>query len=143
VGRLFAWVPGIVRTAIGTALVGMLVGYLLASSVSYVITERGWFANSGEPPEARAYMLAFLQRESEHIAALRPQQDVVSKALSEQMTQTSTGQVKALSLTYLGGSNQGPISVQVYAVEARATDGSQGLITYALTLVGGKVVLVR
>jgi hypothetical protein len=143
VGRLFGWVPVIVRTAVGTVLVGMLVGYMLAASVSYVITERGWFANSGEPPEARAYMLAFLQRESDNLAALRPQQDVVSKALSEQMTQTSAGQVKALSLTYLGGQSSGPISVQVYAVEARAGDGTQGLITYALTLVGGKVVLVR
>jgi hypothetical protein len=132
-----------VRTAVGTVLVGMLVGYMLASTVSYVITERGWFANSGEPPEARAYMLAYLQRESESLAALRPQQDVVSKALTEQMSQSNTGEVKALSLTYLGGQSQGPISVQVYAVEARARDGSQGLITYALTLVGGKVVLVR
>jgi hypothetical protein len=121
----------------------MLVGYMLAASVSYVITEHGWFANSGEPPEARAFMLAYLQRESENLAALRPQQDVVSKALAEQVSQSNAGQVKALSLTYLGGQSQGPISVQVYAVEARASDGSQGLTTYALTLVGGKVVLVR
>jgi len=143
VGRLTRWIPPIIATAVGTILVGMLVGYMLAATVSYVITERGWFANSGEPPEARAFMLAYLQREAENIAALRPQQDVVSKALAEQMTQSTAAQAKALSLTYLGGQSQGPLSVQVYAVEARANDGSQGLITYALTLVGGKVVLVR
>ena len=124
-------------------LVGMTVGFLLASAVSFVVTDRGWFASAGEPPEARNFMLAYLQREAENVAALRPQQDVVSKALSEQASQSTASQVKTLSLTYLGGATQGAISVQVYAVEQKAKDGSQGLGTFALTMVGGKVLLVR
>jgi hypothetical protein len=121
----------------------MMVGYLVASAVSFVVTDRGWFTAGGESPEARNFMLAYLQREAENVAALRPQQDVVSKALSELASQSSASQVKTLSLTYLGGASSGPISVQVYAVEQRASNGSQGLGTFALTLVGGKVLLVR
>jgi hypothetical protein len=143
VGRLTRWIPPVVGTAIGTVLVGMFVGYLLASAASFVVTDRGWFSSAGESPEARNFMLAYLQRESENVAALRPQQDVVSKALSEQRSQQSSSDVKALSLTYLGGATQGPVSVQIYAVEQRARDGQQGMTTFALTLVGGKVVLVR
>lgn len=142
-GRLTRWIPPIVGTAIGTVLVGMLVGYVLAASVNFVIADRGWFAAAGESPEARNFMLAYLQREAENVAALRPQQDVVSKALTEQRSQSTASDIKALSLTYLGGATQGPISVQIYAVEQRARDGSQGMTTFALTLVGGKVVLVR
>jgi len=132
-----------VGTAVGTVLVGMTIGYLFASAVSFVITDRGLFTAGGEPPEARNFMLAYLQREAENVAALRPQQDVVSKALTEQASQSNAGQLKTLSLTYLGGATSGPISVQVYAVEQRGRDGSQGLGTFALTLVGGKVLLVR
>ena len=130
-------------TAIGTVLVGMTVGYLAASAVSFVITDRGLFTSAGESPEARNFMLAYLQREAENVAALRPQQDVVSKALSEQASQSNATQIKTVSLTYLGGATSGPVSVQIYAVEQRARDGSQQLGTFALTLVGGKVLLVR
>jgi len=143
VGRLTRWVPPIAGTAIGTVLIGVLIGYLVAASVSFVIADRGWFTSAGESPEARNFMLAYLQREAENVAALRPQQDVVSKALAEQRSQAGSGDIKALSLTYLGGATSGPVSVQVYAVEQRARDGTQGMTTFALTLVGGKVLLVR
>lgn len=127
----------------GTVLVGMTVGYILAGAVSFVVTDRGWFTAGGESPEARGFMLAYLQREAENVAALRPQQDVVSKALSEQASQSNASQIKTLSLTYLGGGTSGPVSVQVYAVEQQARDGSSHFGTFALTLVGGKVLLVR
>ena len=57
--------------------------------------------------------------------------------------QQSTSQAKPLSLTYLGGVSQGSFSVQIYAVEVRANDGTQQLFPLALTLLGGRVVGTR
>ena len=135
--------PSIAKTAIGTVMVGMLLGYVLSAGVGSFVQDQGWFANSGESPEARAYMLALLRRESESLNALRPQQDVVSQALAAQSAQQSNSSAKPLSLTYLGGASAGRLSVQIYAIEVRATDGSQQLFPLALTLVGGKVVQTR
>src|SRR6266508_4272395 len=131
--------PAVVRTAIGMMLVGMAVGYLLSAVATSVIADQGWFATSGESPQARNYMVALLQRESDSLSALRPQQDVVSQALAEQAAQQSKQQAKPLSLTYLGGASSGGLSIQIYAVEVRANDGSQQLFPLALTLLGGKV----
>ncbi len=132
-----------VRTAVGVVAVGMIVGYILTGLGATVISDQGWFAQSGEQQEARAYMVALLQRESENVAALRPQQDIVSQAMAQQASQQSTQQAKPLSLTYLGGASQGILSIQIYAVEVRANDGSQQLFPLALTLLGGKVVGTR
>ena len=142
-GRLFRWVPSIVSTAIGTILVGVLIGYVLSAGVSSFVQDQGWFASSGEAPEARAYMVALLQRQSDSLAALRPQQDVVSQALAAQSASQSSNNAKPLSLTYLGGATSGRLSVQIYAVEVRANDGSQQLFPLALTLLGGRVVQTR
>src|SRR5581483_6336697 len=106
-------------------VVGVMIGYVLSAVVSTVINDQGWFATSGESPQARSYMVALLQREADTLTALRRQQ------------------AKPLSLTYLGGASQGRVSVQIYAVEVRANDGSQQLFSLALTLVGGQVVLTR
>ena len=137
------WVPHTVRTAAGIVMVGMVVGYLLSMSASTVISDQGWFTANGESGPARAYMVALLQREADSLSALRPAQDVVSKALAQQSAQQSTSQAKPLSLTYLGGVSQGSFSVQIYAVEVRANDGSQQLFPLALTLLGGRVVGTR
>ena len=142
-GKLLGWVPHTVRTAAGIVMVGMVVGYLLSMSASTVISDQGWFTASGESGPARAYMVALLQREADSLSALRPAQDVVSKALAQQSAQQSTSQAKPLSLTYLGGVSQGSFSVQIYAVEVRANDGSQQLFPLALTLLGGRVVGTR
>jgi hypothetical protein len=143
VGKLFGWMPGTAKTAIGVVLVGVVVGYMLAVTVSTIITDQGWFASSSESPQARNYMVALLQREADRLSQLRPQQDVVSQALAEQAAQQNRGQAKPLSLTYLGGSSQGGLSVQIYAIEVRANDGSQQLFPLALTLLGGKVVQTK
>ncbi|OLC55410.1 MAG: hypothetical protein AUH85_09295 [Chloroflexi bacterium 13_1_40CM_4_68_4] len=123
-GRLFAWL-------------------VLISLITTVVSDQGWFATSGESPQARAYMVALLQRETENVAALRPQQDLVSQAMAQQAARQSTTQAKPLSLTYLGGASQGVFSIQIYAVEVRANDGTQQLFPLALTLLGGKVVGTR
>ena len=135
--------PSIVSTAIGVMLVGGLIGYTGAGGVASVIQDQGWFATSGESREARAYMVALLSRESEGLSQLRPEQDVVSKALAAQSAQSNQTQARPLSLTYLGGGSAGRLSVQIYAVEVRASDGSQQLFPLALTLLGGKVVQTR
>jgi hypothetical protein len=132
-----------VRTSVGVVSVGLIVGYILTGLVTTVVSDQGWFATSGEQPQARAYMVALLQREAESVAALRPQQDIVSQAMAQQAAQQSTTQAKPLSLTYLGGASQGVFSIQIYAVEVRANDGTQQLFPLALTLLGGKVVGTR
>ena len=142
-GKLLGWIPHTIRTAAGIVIVGMVVGYLLSMSASTVISDQGWFAASGESGPARAYMVALLQREADSLSALRPEQDVVAKALAQQSAQQSTSQAKPLSLTYLGGVSQGSFSVQIYAVEVRANDGTQQLFPLALTLLGGRVVGTR
>ncbi len=142
-GKVFSWVPGIVRVAIGMIVVGAMVGYVVSAVVTTVINDQGWFATSGESPQARGYMVALLQREADSLSALRPQQDIVSQAMAQQAAQQSRQQAKPLSLTYLGGGSQGRLSVQIYAVEVRANDGSQQLFPLALTLLGGKVVETR
>jgi hypothetical protein len=143
VGKLFGFIPGTVRMAVGMVVVGMVVGYMLSISVSTVASEQGWFAASGEPPSSRNYMVALLQREADSLNSLRPQQDVVSQALAAQAAQQSKQASKPLSLTYLGGGSAGGFSVQIYAVEVRANDGSQQLFSLALTLLGGKVVSTK
>jgi hypothetical protein len=140
VGKLFAWMPSVVRTAIGVVLVGMVLGYVLTAMATTVIADQGWFSGSGENPAARNYMVALLQRETDSLNALRPQQDVVSQAMAAQAAQQSRQQAKPLSLTYLGGASSGSFSVHIYAIEVRANDGSQQLFSLALTLLGGKVV---
>src|SRR6266849_5829942 len=126
--------------AFGMVLVGAVVGYMLTASAMTVVSDQGWFSSSGESPTARNYMVALLQREAENLNQLRPQQDVVSQALAQQAVQASTQQSKPLSLTYLGGGSNGTFSVQIYAVEVRANDGTQQLFSLALTLLGGRVV---
>jgi len=143
VGKLFGFIPATVRMGGGMVLVGMIVGYMLSATVTTFVSDQGWFAASGESPQARNYMVALLQREAENVSSLRPQQDVVSQALAAQAAQQSQQQAKPLSLTYLGGGSSGGFSVQIYAVEVRANDGSQQLFSLALTLLGGKVVGTR
>lgn len=119
-----------------------MLGFALSAAVSTFVNDQGWFT-SGEPSSARSYMVALLQRESDELTQLRPQQDVVSQALAQQAAQQSRQQVKPLSLTYLGGGSQGEFSVQIYAVEVRANDGTDHLFSLALTLLGGQVVLTK
>ena len=140
---LIGWIPSIVRAAIGTILVGGLIGYVGSAATGSFIADQGWIATSGESREARAYMLALLQNEADRLTQLGPQQDVVSQALAQQNSQHSAQQAKPLSLTYVGGSTAGRLSVQIYAIEVRANDGSVQLFPLALTLLGGRVIQQR
>lgn len=138
------WIPPAVRLAAGMLFVGGVVGFALGAAGSTIVGDQGWFSGSGEPAQARTYMLRLLSRDVEGLNALRPEQDVISRALSAQSAQQSQqSNVKALSLTYLGGESQGGLSVHVYAVEVEGSGGQRQLFPLALTLSGGRVVLTR
>ncbi len=143
-GRLVGWIPATVRLAVGMLFVGGVVGFALAAAGSTVVADQGWFSGSGESAQARTYMIRLLSRDAAGLNAMRPEQDVISRALSEQSAQQSQqSNVKALSLTYLGGQSQGGLSVHIYAVEVQGSGGRQQLFPLALTLSGGRVVLTR
>jgi hypothetical protein len=120
--------------------VGALFGWLVTGVVGSFVQDKALFG-SGESAEARDYMIGLLERNPDSIAALRPHGDVVQRAIefqsAEQSKQTS---MKPLSLTYLGGGTMGRISVHIYAVGMRASNGRDQFFPLALTLVGGKVV---
>ena len=125
---------------ISILLVGALAGYVMAAVIGIVLQDNGLFG-SGESSAARAYMLGLLQRDPDSIAALRPHGDVVQRAIEFQSAEQSRqATMRPLSLTYLGGGTLGRLSVHIYAVGMRASNGRDQFFPLALTLVGGKVV---
>lgn len=136
-------IPPLVRTAIAMLLVGGLVGYVGTAFTTTLVVDTGIMGGGGESSDAHKYMMALLQRQSESLAQLRPASDVVSRALEQQNVSQQTQDVKPLSVTYLGGSSSGRLSVHIYAVEIQAGSGTYQFFPLALTIVGGKVVRVE
>jgi len=83
-------------------------------------------------------MIALLQRETDSLSQLRPTRDVISRALEQQNASQQASDVKPLSVTYLGGSSSGRISVHIYAVEIQASGGQYQFFPLALTIVGAR-----
>jgi hypothetical protein len=135
--------PQVVRTALAMLLVGGLVGYAGTGFTTTVVADSGILGGGGESSDAHKYVMALLQRESESLAQLQPSRDVVSRALQQQSVAQQPTSAKPLSVTYLGGSSAGRISVHIYAVELQATGGQYQFFPLALTIVGGKVVRVE
>jgi len=135
--------PPVVRTAMAMLLVGGLVGYAVTGFTTTVVADSGIMGGGGESSDAHKYVMALLQRESESLAQLQPSRDVVSRALQQQSVSQQSTSAKPLSVTYLGGSSSGRISVHIYAVELQATGGQYQFFPLALTIVGGKVVRVE
>ena len=135
--------PPVVRTALAMLLVGGLVGYAGTGFTTTVVADSGILGGGGESSDAHKYVMALLQRESESLAQLQPARDVVSRALQQQSVSQQSTSAKPLSVTYLGGSSSGRISVHIYAVELQATGGQYQFFPLALTIVGGKVVRVE
>ena len=137
-------IPPMVRTALSMLIVGGLMGYAGTAFSTTLVADSGILGGGGESNDAHKYMMALLQRESESLSRLRPTRDVVSRALDQQNTSQQAGDVKPLSVTYLGGGSSGRISVHIYAVEIQAGGGGQyQFFPLALTIVGGKVVRVE
>ena len=135
--------PPVVRTAIAMLLVGGLIGYAGTGFTTTLVADSGILGGGGESSDAHKYVMALLQRESESLAQLQPARDVVSRALQQQSVSQQSTSAKPLSVTYLGGSSSGRISVHIYAVELQATGGQYQFFPLALTVVGGKVVRVE
>ena len=135
--------PPLVRTALAMLIVGGLVGYAGTGFTTTLVADSGILGGGGESSDAHKYVMALLQRESESLAQLQPSRDVVSRALQQQSVRQQSTSAKPLSVTYLGGSSSGRISVHIYAVELQATGGQYQFFPLALTIVGGKVVRVE
>jgi len=126
---------------VGTFLVGMLGGYVIAAAAGVFIQDSGLFGASGESPVARTYMLGLLQRDPNSIVGIRPNQSIAQRASELQAADSSrtTGQIQPLSLTYIGGATVGVYSVHIYAVGIRNAQGVDQFFPLALTVYGGKV----
>jgi len=135
--------PPLMRTALAMLIVGGLVGYAATGFTTTLVADSGILGGGGESSDAHKYVMALLQRESESLAQLQPSRDVVSRALQQQSVSQQSTSAKPLSVTYLGGSSSGRISVHIYAVELQATGGQYQFFPLALTIVGGKVVRVE
>jgi hypothetical protein len=135
--------PPVVRTALSMLLVGGLVGYAGTGFTTTLVADSGILGGGGESIDAHKYVMALLQRESESLAQLQPARDVVSRALQQSSVSQQSTSAKPLSVTYLGGSSSGRISVHIYAVELQAGGGQYQFFPLALTIVGGKVVRVE
>ena len=133
----------VVRTVMAMLLVGGLMGYAGTGFSTTMVADSGILGGGGESSDAHKYMMALLQRESESLSRLRPERDVISRALEQHNASQQAQDVKPLSLTYLGGGSSGRISVHIYAVEIQAGGGQYQFFPLALTIVGGKVVRVE
>jgi hypothetical protein len=134
-------VSRILSGPLGTILVGILAGFVVASAVGVVLQDSGVFGGSGESPIARTYMLGLLQRDPSSIAAIRPNQDIAQRALELQgATSSQSSSMQPLSLTYIGGATMGSLSIHIYAVGVRTSTGVDQFFPLALTIAGGKVV---
>ena len=128
------------RDSLAIVLAGVLFGYV-AAAVTAPLWNPGRAGSGSEAPQARAYMLASLKQDPEGLAAVTESKDVAQKA-ARLLGAAQQQQVNPLSLTFLGGATEGRISVDIYAVEMRV--GANTVFwPFALTLVGGKVVLVE
>jgi hypothetical protein len=134
-------VSRILSGPLGTILVGIFAGFVVASAVGVVVQDSGLFGGSGESPIARTYMLGLLQRDPNSIAAIRPNQSIAQRANELQgATSSQSSSMLPLSLTYLGGASVGPVSVHIYAVGVRTSTGVDQFFPLALTIANGKVV---
>ena len=122
-----------------TFMVGALSSFVFFALGGGLLQEKAVFGVT-ESTEARRYMLSLLQNEPDSLIALSPRTDVVSRAIQFAQAKEAQGQITPVSLTWLGGRQQGPLSVHMYAVEIRAASGQRQFFPLALTLVKGKVV---
>ena len=132
----------LISGSLGTLLVGVLAGFVIASAAGIVIQDSGLFGATGESPVARAYMLGMLRRDPNSIVGIRPNQSIAQRAAELQGADTSrtTASIEPLSLTYIGGASVGRYSVHIYAVGLRTAEGVDQFFPLALTVLGGKVI---
>ncbi|HEY7623696.1 MAG TPA: hypothetical protein VIA63_01580 [Candidatus Limnocylindria bacterium] len=127
---------------VGTLMVGLLTGFIIASVVGIFIQDSGLFGSNGESPIARAYMLGLLQRDPSSIVGIRPNQSIAQRAAELQGAESSRSQssIQPISLTYIGGASVGGYGVHIYAVDLRNGQGVDQFFPLALTVYQGKVI---
>jgi hypothetical protein len=121
---------------IGTVLIGVFVGFILASIAGIFIQESGLFGSNAESPITRAYMLGLLQRDPNSMAGNQPDKGVAGRAADLQgaAAAQSTMAIQPISLTYLGGASVTGFSVHIYAVDIRTSEGTNEFWSAALTV---------
>jgi hypothetical protein len=121
---------------IGTLLLGVLTGFILASIAGVVIQDSGLFGSNAESPVTRSYMLGLLQRDPASTVGIQPAKGVAGQAVDLQGAEVSrsTMTIQPLSLTYLGGTSVTGFSVHIYAVDIRTSEGINELWSAALTV---------
>jgi hypothetical protein len=130
----------LIAGSVGTVIVGILAGFVLASVVGVVAQDFGFFS-SGESPVARQYMLGLLTQNPSAVTNIRPTRDIAQRAIELQGAQQGRNtSIQPLSLTYLGGGSMGSISIHIYAVGLRSGSGVDQFFPLALTITGGKVL---
>ncbi|MBU6423209.1 MAG: hypothetical protein KGJ98_11940 [Chloroflexota bacterium] len=120
-------------------LVGGMLSFVATAIGGGLVEEKGIFGVR-ESATARTYMIGLLENEPASLISLLPQTDVVSRALQFAQSESATGQIQPISLTYIGGRTSGSLSVYLYAIEVRAGDGQDQFFPLALTLTGGRVI---
>lgn len=126
------------RDGLATVAVGVLFGFLFAAFAGPMWAQS--VGASNESPEARSFMLGLLRDDPDALVRLRPSRDVASRAF--ELKSAGGAQIlrtNPVSLTYLGGGSQGPLRVDIYAVQLRIGEETR-YFPLALTLIGGKVV---
>ena len=134
-------IPPLVRTAMAMLLVGGLMGYAGTGFITTVAADSGVFGGGGESSQAHKCVMAIIQRDSAS-TKLCSQSPLVQRALAQQNASQTVPDAKPLSLTYLGSSAAGKVSVHIYAVEITAGGGQYQFFPLALTIIGGQVVKV-
>ena len=121
---------------VGTLLVGVLMGFILASVAGVFIQESGLFGTNAESPVSRAYILGLLQRDPNSMAGAAPDKGVAARAVDLQGAEVArtTRAIQPLSLTYLGGASVSGYSVHIYAIDMRTADGMTDFWSAAVTV---------
>jgi len=129
--------------AIGTIVVaGLLAGYVAAEIVT-TATSGGVLVGSAESREAHDYLVAYLAGDATTATRYRPT-DTVTKALEIQNVERAASVREITSMTYIGGASQGRMGVYLYVVTGHATGATTDvLVSFALTVVDGKIVAVK
>lgn len=122
-----------------TAIAGGLFGYVVTGLASPLVEENP-ITGRTESPQARAYMVGLMRAEPEALLAVSPSRSVADRAMQYKQMEAMRGQLRPMSLTYLGGAGSHADGVHIYAVELREVGGGERFFPLVLTLLNGKVV---
>ncbi len=125
---------------LGTLVVGILTGYVVAGFAVPLLADTSLFGGTGESREARQFMLGMVQSDPDLLSSVTPGRGVIQRAIESQSATTTSAAFRAVSLTFIGGRSIGPYTINAYAVELRPSRGPDRFFPLVLTLIDGKVV---